>query len=101
MLNRHLCWLINRRRRNRFIIFAILAFIVIYFFNQSGNGSYSSFEIEAEVHREVRSVNQKKPRINRETYTTPEPCHGCPGENGAGVHLTVIILKPKKKHSIF
>lgn len=30
-----------------------------------------------------------KPRISIETYQVPKPCHGCPGENGAGVSLTV------------
>ncbi|CAF1233072.1 unnamed protein product [Adineta ricciae] len=33
-------------------------------------------------------INERKVRVNRDTYTTPEPCHGCPGENGQGVQLT-------------
>ena len=41
-------------------------------------------------HRPKRNPNERKVRINRETYTIPEPCNGCPGENGAGVSLTVI-----------
>jgi hypothetical protein len=36
--------------------------------------------------------NLKKIRINRETYTIPEPCHGCPGEDGQGVQLNVIFV---------
>jgi len=27
--------------------------------------------------------------INMQNYKIPEPCHGCPGENGSPVYLTV------------
>ena len=37
----------------------------------------------------VRKARVGKSRINRETYVIPEPCQGCPGENGQGVQLTV------------
>ncbi|CAF0774469.1 unnamed protein product [Adineta steineri] len=42
----------------------------------------------------VKNKQQKKEsaisslRVNRETYTIPEQCQGCPGENGGGVSLT-------------
>ncbi|UJR37273.1 hypothetical protein I4U23_029982 [Adineta vaga] len=38
--------------------------------------------------KEKRSARGETIRINRETYTIPEPCRSCPGENGAGVSLT-------------
>ena len=35
----------------------------------------------------LRRSNNRNGRINVENYVVPEPCHRCPGENGAGVFL--------------
>lgn len=45
----------------------------------------------------INSKN-RKPTITIETYKEPDPCAGCPGENGQGVILTVkktlfIVMK--------
>lgn len=59
---------------------------ILFFSYESKNNPPS----ESSYVRPKRNVNQKKGRINRETYTIPEPCKGCPGENGGAVYLTVI-----------
>ena len=35
---------------------------------------------------------ENKNRINMQNYVEPEPCVGCPGENGGPVFLKVLIL---------
>ena len=35
----------------------------------------------------LRRSKNRNGRINVENYVVPEPCHRCPGENGAGVFL--------------
>lgn len=36
-----------------------------------------------------KTENLKKQRITIDTYVSPPPCIGCPGENGTGVVLSV------------
>ncbi|CAF1460935.1 unnamed protein product [Rotaria sp. Silwood1] len=85
MLFRHLPLRVCRRR-NRFVVILFLIFLIIYLFHDSNNNSsLSNTDLSS---RKPRNIQEKKIRINRETYTTPEPCRQCPGENGAGVSLT-------------
>ncbi|CAF3344107.1 unnamed protein product [Rotaria socialis] len=86
MLIRHLIRLIYRRGRNKYIYVAFIILTVIYFSHKTDNNSLPSFETIAE--KQEKNVNEKRIRINRETYTIPEPCVGCPGENGQSVSLT-------------
>ncbi|CAF3858812.1 unnamed protein product [Rotaria sp. Silwood2] len=74
------------RRRNRFVVILFIIVFIIYLFNDSNNNSSLSNTTLAS--RQARDIRENKIRINRETYTIPEPCHGCPGENGQGVSLT-------------
>jgi hypothetical protein len=61
---------------------------VIFYFHENNSSSFSTHK--PLIHkREINSI-EKKIRINRETYTIPEQCQKCPGENGGGVVLTVI-----------
>lgn len=75
------------RRRDRLLLILLVAFIVIVIYskNQSKSPSNSPTIDKPKIPRRVNKV-----RINRETYQIPEPCRGCPGENGAGVTLTVF-----------
>ncbi|CAF1553477.1 unnamed protein product [Rotaria magnacalcarata] len=86
MLIRHLIRLIYRRGRNKYIFVAFIILTVVYFSHKTDNNLVSSFGNATE--RQKTDVNVKRARINRETYTIPEPCVGCPGENGQSVSLT-------------
>ena len=68
----------------------LLFFSFIAYLNHSldDHVSLDSKQSENNVKREVK--NLRKDRINMQTYVPPPPCVGCPGENGAAVHLTVI-----------
>ena len=37
-----------------------------------------------------RLLRMNSDTINMQNYKIPEPCRGCPGENGSPVYLTVI-----------
>ena len=89
-------------RRRKFIYIGLAAFgILVLLLNQSPSNeqpkSGSKKEDEANHlnnldypdHPDHPVVENKKQRINMRTYVEPEPCLGCPGENGAGVHLSV------------
>ena len=88
--SRYFYWFLYRRR-NRFTTILIVVFLLLCFVYLNSNSKSSD---QGKQHqRPKRNPNERKIRINRETYTTPEPCHGCPGENGGGVSLTVIGYK--------
>jgi hypothetical protein len=87
MIPRHLYWFLYRRR-NKLLIILLFIIIIIFFFYESSNDSSSAYS--KAIDRPKRDINQKKIRVNRETYQIPEPCPSCPGENGGGVSLTVI-----------
>jgi hypothetical protein len=75
---------------------------MLFFLYHNDNPVSSGTKHEEDKPKKIR--NEKKIRINRETYTTPEPCRGCPGEDGQGVQLSVIyiyILKKKFFFSLF
>ncbi|CAF1405410.1 unnamed protein product [Adineta ricciae] len=74
------------RRRNKFIILLVIIFCILVFFHSTSR--QNSPRTKKSVNVLQKSINGKKVRVNRDTYTTPEPCHGCPGENGQGVQLT-------------
>ncbi|CAF0806972.1 unnamed protein product [Rotaria sordida] len=85
MLFRHLSWRLYRNRHRLVVILFITFFIIFFYYDNNKNSSITSTTL---VKRQVRNINENKIRINRETYTIPEPCHGCPGENGASVSLS-------------
>src|ERR1700722_13178333 len=85
MLSRRFFWFLYRRR-NKFLTLIFIIFTIIFFSYESKNDSSSAYTTL--IDKPKRILDLKKIRINRETYQIPEPCHGCPGENGAGVSLT-------------
>lgn len=87
MVPRHYYWYLYRRR-NKFIIICFIISTILFFSYESKNDASSAYSKVND--RPKRSNNQSKIRINRENYQIPEPCRNCPGEDGAGVSLTVI-----------
>jgi len=85
MLSSYLYWFIYRRR-NKFLILLMIIFCILFFFHQNTNQVSSGTNHQIDKPKKIS--NEKRNRINRETYTTPEPCQGCPGENGQGVQLS-------------
>lgn len=83
MLSSYLYWFIYRRR-NKFLILCLIIFCILFLLYRNDNNSTLPTSKLVK-----RMINERKIRINRDTYSTPEPCHGCPGENGQGVQLTV------------
>ena len=77
------------RRRDRVLLTLFIAFIVIVVYSKSQSKSPSD---SSSIDKPKAPRRLNKIRINRETYQIPEPCRGCPGENGSGVTLTVLIL---------
>ena len=51
--------------------------------------AYSQLDSILSTKRRKSVDETRKRRPDRQTYTIPEPCLGCPGENGLGVSLTV------------
>ena len=96
MFTSRLYWLLYRRR-NKFLILLMIAFCILFFVYQNDHEVSSTNKGEIldlkKDYPDKQNVAEKKIRINRETYKTPEPCKGCPGENGQGVQLSVIEEK--------
>ncbi len=90
-----------RRRKLFFLgIFLILIVFVFFYANDSSVDQASS---NSQIRQKLSIFNHddklnnndnenrfkaKRARINAETYKTPAPCVGCPGENGRPVYLT-------------
>ena len=90
MFSSRLYWFFYRRRNRLLLAIATIFFILSFLYLHDSPSSSSS--TAGEQSRRVRSSadrNGRGIRVNRDTYTTPEPCRGCPGENGQGVQLTV------------
>lgn len=81
----HLYWFLYRRRNKVLITLLIIIGVFLYLFRNDTNLSKATEQFGARAARYIRS----NARINRNTYTTPQSCQGCPGENGQGVALTV------------
>ena len=88
MIPRHLYWSLYRRRNKLLIILFVIVFFVFFNYESKNNPSSATAN---QNYKTKRNVQRAKTRINRETYTIPEQCRGCPGENSAGVSLTVRI----------
>ena len=71
------------RRRQYIFLVAFLVVLFFYFYTSSGGKPYSQ-NIQVKTGDSFRRA-----RINAETYQVPEPCSGCPGENGRAVYLSV------------
>lgn len=69
----------------------MIIFCILFFKYRNDNSGESRIKRDTDE-LPKKSLNVKKNRINRETYTTPEPCKGCPGEDGQGVQLAVIHI---------
>jgi hypothetical protein len=86
MLSSHLYWFVYRRR-NKLLVLLMIIFCIVFIFYQNDNNKLS--KVASQTSKIKKSYAGNKVRVNRETYTTPEPCRGCPGEAGQGVQLTV------------
>ncbi|CAF1270040.1 unnamed protein product [Adineta steineri] len=85
MLSSHLYWFLYRRR-NKFLILCIIIFCTLFYFHKNDTQQTSTTKDQSIKLKNIQYG--KKIRVNRDTYSTPEPCQGCPGENGQGVQLT-------------
>ncbi|CAF1565944.1 unnamed protein product [Adineta steineri] len=85
MLSSHLYWFLYRRR-NKFLILCIIIFCTLFYFHKNDTQQTSKTKDQSIKLKNIE--HGKKIRVNRDTYSTPEPCQGCPGENGQGVQLT-------------
>ena len=103
---------IYRRRNRLYIIIGVILLIFLYFDKDSSkdNERKDSLNDLDEVFKVIEEKFEHKPR---KRYVQPDPCVGCPGENGEGVKLTVssnfidqlfkflqIILKPEEEVGI-
>lgn len=95
----HLYWFLYRRRNKVFFIFLITIGVFVYLFRNDKNLSKVTEQLGARAARYIGSNG----RINRDTYSTPQPCQGCPGENGQGVALSVCSTEDSfsKEHVRF
>lgn len=94
MFSSYLYWFIYRRR-NKFLICLMIIFCIVIYLHQ--NDSQSSSATNEKLDKRVKkNVDGKKIRVNRDTYTSPEPCRDCPGEGGQGVQLTVMMIRIDK-----
>ena len=77
-----------RRRNKIYIIIGVILIIYLYLDKNNSSGNERKDNLNDDLFEvfERRNVQPKK------KYVPPSPCVGCPGENGAGVSLTVIIL---------
>ncbi|CAF4748072.1 unnamed protein product [Rotaria socialis] len=80
----HLYWFLYRRR-NKLLLLLVAIFCVLFYFY----GTDHHHHLTSQTKKQTKKTHVKsKIRINRDTYSIPEPCKGCPGENGQGVQLT-------------
>lgn len=70
-------------RRRQYIYFAAFIFGLILLINLKKNGP------PKDTHNIKRNSNEV---ININNYVEPEPCIGCPGENGKAVYLSVRLI---------
>jgi hypothetical protein len=71
--------------------------LVLFFLMRQNQTTYSNsdLDINGNVKKGENRLGvpdrERKPRLSIETYQQPKTCYGCPGENGAGVSLTVSL----------
>ena len=98
------------RRRHYIYIGAVFLGIFLYLTYKSHTIDYENGNVESNYENykgksgndNNKNKNIRKSRITMETYKAPDPCVGCPGENGQGVYLTVNMIYSKilKKYQI-
>lgn len=91
-----------RLYRRRAYIYILVAFIVVYFLlTRSGDTNENLAKNSEKPLKNFPAANEngmkKKSRISMSNYVQPEPCKGCPGENGAAVYLSVKNCEKFKK----
>lgn len=92
-------------RRRKYIYFGILTLGIVVLILKSNSSNTYTNNVNDKVDEKNKDKDgephhpQKSQRINMKTYVEPEPCLGCPGENGAAVFLSVIIYKVKPLNS--
>ena len=82
------------RRRNYIYVGLFLAVFICYLYVANSGDTKKQYE---QGYREKRSGE----RVNINNYKIPEPCIGCPGENGKPVYLNVskfLIISIKYKN---
>lgn len=81
-----------RRRYYIYTGLAILLLIFLFYKNQESKANYEKYKQYVENSNNDNNNRRKGARININTYQTPPPCDGCPGENGKAVYLTVSFI---------
>lgn len=87
MYSSSLYWFLYRRRTKFLILLMTIFIFTVFFYQNEPKPTAAKSHGEQREKRDI--LRESRTRINRDTYTTPEPCQGCPGENGQGVQLTV------------
>jgi hypothetical protein len=74
----------------------MIGLLLIFFIFNRDTLSNKNFAHLQDVLNNIKNVEQffddleeKKTRINIDTYVSPEPCINCPGENGSAVIILV------------
>lgn len=87
------------RRRHYIYIGAVFLGVFFYLTYKSHTIDYENINAESNYEKYKGKAGKdnnnkinRKPRITMETYKEPDPCVGCPGENGQGVYLTVNMI---------
>jgi len=71
-------------RRRKVLYISAGVFVVIFYILFSGETKNNLKDDD-----KPRVARMDGETINMQNYKIPEPCHGCPGENGSPVYLTV------------
>ncbi|CAF4925316.1 unnamed protein product, partial [Rotaria magnacalcarata] len=82
----HLYWFLYRRRNKLLLLFVAIFCVLFYFYGTDHH--HLTPTIKNRTIQTKKTHVKSKILINRDTYSIPEPCIGCPGENGQGVQLT-------------
>ncbi|CAF1010915.1 unnamed protein product [Rotaria magnacalcarata] len=86
MFTVHLYWFLYRRRNKLLLLFVAIFCVLFYFYGTDHH--HLTPTIKNRTIQTKKTHVKSKILINRDTYSIPEPCIGCPGENGQGVQLT-------------
>lgn len=82
-----------RRRHSIYLAVAVILVLFVLFNRQDNSDTKDSSKKSGVFGKRDSDVvdggRRGGARITIDTYQVPPSCNGCPGENGAAVHLTV------------
>lgn len=82
---------IYRRRNKLYIIIGAILLIFLYFDKNKSAGNERKDNLN-DLDDLFKVIEEKLDNKPKKRYIPPAPCEGCPGEDGAGVTLTVRRL---------